>query len=193
MQNFKVFLLALCCVVIGATCACAYEKEFIGRAYVITVVFSDFTVHVYDPEGTELFFSAVALPRKTPKLPIEGRLLRIERNPIWYPTKNIKEYYLKTKKITLPSIVPPGPDNPMGPVKFIFAFFTPGADQLSRIHGTTSPRSIGKRVTFGCIRMYNEEVLALADVVEPLLDQGEEIRIRYVNRFDDNDALVAHR
>ncbi|EKD24236.1 MAG: ErfK/YbiS/YcfS/YnhG family protein [uncultured bacterium] len=193
MQNFKVFLLALCCVVIGATCACAYEKEFIGRAYVITVVFSDFTVHVYDPEGIELFFSAVALPRKTPKLPIEGRLLRIERNPAWYPTKNIKAYVLKTQKIVLPDIVPPGPDNPMGPVKFTFEFFTPGADQLSKMHGTNSPRSIGKKATAGCIRLYNEEILAVADLIEPFLLDGEEIRIRYVNRFDDNDALVAHR
>ncbi len=33
------------------------------------------------------------------------------------------------------------------------------------IHGTNNPASIGKRVSKGCIRMYNEDVLELSSIV----------------------------
>lgn len=33
------------------------------------------------------------------------------------------------------------------------------------IHGTNRPASIGKRVSHGCIRMYNEDVVQLANLV----------------------------
>ncbi|WP_249862885.1 L,D-transpeptidase [Paenibacillus konkukensis] len=59
------------------------------------------------------------------------------------------------------SIVNKAP-NPGGP----FGVFWMG---LSRphygIHGTNDPSSIGKQSSHGCIRMYNEDVLALAALV----------------------------
>ncbi len=33
------------------------------------------------------------------------------------------------------------------------------------IHGTNNPASIGKQVSLGCIRMYNEDVVALSNLV----------------------------
>jgi len=52
--------------------------------------------------------------------------------------------------------------NPGGP----FGAFWMG---LSRphygIHGTNDPSSIGREVSHGCIRMYNEDVLRLASIV----------------------------
>jgi lipoprotein-anchoring transpeptidase ErfK/SrfK len=52
--------------------------------------------------------------------------------------------------------------NPGGP----FGAFWMG---LSRphygIHGTNNPASIGNLVSLGCVRMYNEDVLALAAIV----------------------------
>jgi L,D-transpeptidase ErfK/SrfK len=33
------------------------------------------------------------------------------------------------------------------------------------VHGTNNPASIGKRVSKGCIRMYNHDVLELASIV----------------------------
>jgi lipoprotein-anchoring transpeptidase ErfK/SrfK len=33
------------------------------------------------------------------------------------------------------------------------------------IHGTNNPSSIGKQVSLGCIRMYNEDVLELTELV----------------------------
>lgn len=61
--------------------------------------------------------------------------------------------------------------NPGGP----FGAFWLG---LSRphygIHGTNDPSSIGKRVSHGCIRMYNEDVVELAGMV-PV---GTEVEMR---------------
>ncbi|MNG23774.1 putative L,D-transpeptidase YkuD [compost metagenome] len=42
------------------------------------------------------------------------------------------------------------------------------------IHGTNDPSSIGREVSHGCIRMYNEDVLQLSDLV-PL---GTKVTIR---------------
>lgn len=42
------------------------------------------------------------------------------------------------------------------------------------IHGTNDPSSIGKRVSHGCIRMYNQDVLQLAGLVRI----GTEVTIR---------------
>ncbi|KYD04117.1 L,D-transpeptidase [Heyndrickxia sporothermodurans] len=41
------------------------------------------------------------------------------------------------------------------------------------IHGTNNPASIGKLVSHGCIRMYNQDVLALSKIV-PI---GTKVRI----------------
>ncbi|MDF2588639.1 MAG: ErfK/YbiS/YcfS/YnhG family protein [Anaerocolumna sp.] len=34
------------------------------------------------------------------------------------------------------------------------------------IHGTNNPRSIGKRVSNGCVRMYNSDVIELSNLVD---------------------------
>ncbi|MBP2658929.1 MAG: ErfK/YbiS/YcfS/YnhG family protein [Firmicutes bacterium] len=43
------------------------------------------------------------------------------------------------------------------------------------IHGTNSPSSIGKIVSHGCIRMYNNDVLVLSRLVSI----GTPVRIHY--------------
>lgn len=52
--------------------------------------------------------------------------------------------------------------NPGGP----FGAFWMGLSKPSYgIHGTNDPSSIGRAVSHGCIRMYNEDVLALQAIV----------------------------
>jgi lipoprotein-anchoring transpeptidase ErfK/SrfK len=43
--------------------------------------------------------------------------------------------------------------------------FEGGRDTLFRIHGTNEPQSIRKAASSGCIRMLNEEVVQLYDMV----------------------------
>lgn len=165
--------------------------------YEIIVSFSDFSLHVFDAAGNELFVAPVALPRRTPKLPVEGKLIEIQRNPWWFPPPGVKAHEFKRTGKILPDKVPPGPHNPMGPVKFCFVFFTPGAEQLSRAHGTTNPESIGTRASAGCIRMYNEDALALGDLVEPLFKAGATFKVFYVKDLkdgsDEHDVVASSR
>jgi lipoprotein-anchoring transpeptidase ErfK/SrfK len=61
----------------------------------------------------------------------------------------------------LPAVIPGGPGNPMGPRALYIT--APG---LIRIHGTTDDASIGRYASHGCIRMHNDEVIALYDLVD---------------------------
>ncbi|HTG46377.1 MAG TPA: L,D-transpeptidase family protein [Actinomycetota bacterium] len=59
-----------------------------------------------------------------------------------------------------PAVVGPGPGNPMGPRALYLT--APG---LIRIHGTSDPASIGRYASHGCIRMNNDDVVALYPMV----------------------------
>ncbi|WP_028595635.1 L,D-transpeptidase [Paenibacillus assamensis] len=53
----------------------------------------------------------------------------------------------------------PNPGGPFG------AFWMGLSKPHYGIHGTNDPSSIGRQVSHGCIRMYNEDVLTLASLV----------------------------
>lgn len=72
-------------------------------------------------------------------------------NPIWTPTPDIRAYN-RAQGIILPAYIPPGPDNPLGP----YAIYL-GIPEF-RIHSTIFPESIGKRASFGCIRMNESDI-----------------------------------
>lgn len=78
-------------------------------------------------------------------------------NPAWYPPKSIREEHAADGD-PLPAVVPPGPDNPLGPFKFKLG--VPGY----LIHGSNKKFGIGMRVSHGCFRMLNHNVLALASM-----------------------------
>jgi lipoprotein-anchoring transpeptidase ErfK/SrfK len=52
---------------------------------------------------------------------------------------------------------PGGPDNPLG-ARALYLYQN-GKDTLFRIHGTNAPKSIGKAMSSGCIRMLNQDVV----------------------------------
>ncbi|MBZ9935067.1 L,D-transpeptidase [Mesorhizobium sp. BR1-1-16] len=82
---------------------------------------------------------------------ISGKYLK----PNWEPPSEIRR-----DSPTLPEIIPSGsPQNPMGAAAMTIA------GGLYAIHGTNKPASIGKFVSYGCIRMFNEDILDLFDRV----------------------------
>ncbi len=70
------------------------------------------------------------------------------KNPDWRPTARMR-------RAGYPKFVPAGPRNPLG----IRAIYLGWSEY--RIHGTTSPRSIGRAASSGCIRMLNKDVVHL--------------------------------
>lgn len=84
------------------------------------------------------------------------RIISKRPNPTWTPTENIRRDYA-SRGITLPKVVPAGPDNPMG--LFALRLAVDGGTYL--IHGTNANFGIGMRVSSGCIRLRNEDIEAL--------------------------------
>lgn len=55
----------------------------------------------------------------------------------------------------------PGPGNPLG-ARALYLFQN-GVDTLYRIHGACEPRLLGRRVTAGCVRMLDHDVIDLQE------------------------------
>lgn len=77
-------------------------------------------------------------------------VVRKQEGPTWYPPASVRR-----DKPHLPAMVPPGPDNPLG----THALYLGWPAYL--IHGTNKPDGVGRRVSYGCVRMYPEHIVDL--------------------------------
>ncbi|KAA2237926.1 L,D-transpeptidase [Salinarimonas soli] len=76
-------------------------------------------------------------------------------NPAWSPPDVVKR-----DNPRLPDLIPGGsPRNPMG----VRALTLTGGEYA--IHGTNNPKSIGRFASYGCIRMFNEDIVDLFERV----------------------------
>jgi L,D-transpeptidase ErfK/SrfK len=73
----------------------------------------------------------------------QTKIARKKERPTWYPTESTRR-----DKPEVGTVVPPGPDNPLGE----YALYLGWPTYL--IHGTNKPYGVGRRVSRGCIRMY---------------------------------------
>jgi hypothetical protein len=82
---------------------------------------------------------------------ITGRFTidQVQWNPWWHPPAHRRP---KDK------VTPPGPRNPMGRVKLPF-------HGLYYIHGTAREQDIGRAASRGCVRLRNEDAIAVAQLV----------------------------
>ncbi len=99
-------------------------------------------------------------PTSVPRSPELTRLgytkiTRKVEGPMWRPTPSMRE-----RDPSLPALVPPGPDNPMGTHAMHLTW------PYYRIHGTHDTRKIGRRSSDGCIGLYNEMVAELFEMVQ---------------------------
>ncbi len=103
---------------------------------------------------------------------IDGKYL----HPDWSPPADVKR-----DKPYMPTVIPGGsPSNPMG-----VAAMTLNGGQYA-IHGTNMPGSVGGFVSYGCIRMYNQDITDLfgrVDVGTPVV----------VTRWRTEGGRPAHR
>ena len=77
--------------------------------------------------------------------------------PKWHPPKEMMERDPEAAK--WPEGMPGGITNPLGPRALYLA--QNGKDTYFRIHGTTQPNSIGKAMSSGCIRLFNQDIIDL--------------------------------
>ncbi len=83
-------------------------------------------------------------------------------NPEWAPPASVRK-----EKPELPGVVPPGPDNPLG------SYWIGLSAEGVGIHGSNQPFGVGRRVSHGCIRLYQQDI---ADLVRHV-GSGTPVRI----------------
>jgi L,D-transpeptidase ErfK/SrfK len=108
------------------------------------------------------------------------------RDPHWYVPASVRKEHAEMGD-PLPSIVLPGPDNPLG--SHVLKLNIPGY----LIHGTNQPYGVGMRVSHGCVRLYPENI----ELLYSLVDVGEEVRIinepYLVGRLNDELYFESHQ
>ncbi|AVI63709.1 L,D-transpeptidase family protein [Halomonas sp. GFAJ-1] len=94
--------------------------------------------------GRDGFATPVGITRTTIKV----------KDPAWAPPASMRREAAERGE-PAPTIVPPGPDNPLGRHAILL-------DMPSYlIHGTNRPDGVGMRASRGCIRMYPEDIESL--------------------------------
>lgn len=85
-----------------------------------------------------------------------GRFTIIQKlvRPSWVPPASVR-----AEDPTLPRVVPPGPENPLG--SHALRLSLPSI----LIHGTHRPFGVGRKVSHGCIRLYPEDIAMLYRIV----------------------------
>ncbi|XOV82667.1 MAG: L,D-transpeptidase family protein [bacterium] len=133
----------------------------------VVINLSELRMYFFSDRAEQVFVYPIGIGsegRETPLMQtsVVGKI----ENPVWYPPQSVRDRHAAEGDI-LPRVVPPGPDNPLGPF----------AIQLARagyfIHGTNAPIGVGQRVSSGCIRMYNNHVASLIET----LPNGTTVRV----------------
>ena len=126
----------------------------------IVINLAEYRLYYY-PEGESVVHTyPLGIGREGWSSPVGNtRIAAMTSNPAWYPPQSIREEHAANGD-PLPRVVPPGPDNPLGPYKMTLAM--PGY----LIHGSNKKFGIGMRVSHGCFRMLNHNVLELAKRVK---------------------------
>lgn len=149
-------------VVIGcaAAVAKAHARELVSfdsrgvPPGTIVIRTSERALYLVDGYGSAVRYRvAVGQPRKQwfGWSQIDGKYVQ----PAWSPPDEVKR-----DNPRLPDVIPGGsPHNPMGPR----ALTLTGGEYA--IHGTNKPSSVGTYASYGCIRMYNQDIVDLYDRV----------------------------
>ncbi len=135
----------------------------------IVVNLAELRLYYFVPEQHKVHIFPVGIGRigrDTPEM--ETKISQKRPSPTWTPPASIRKEYL-AKGITLPAVVPAGPDNPLGEFALRLAYGS--GDYL--IHGTNKDFGVGMRVSSGCIRMDPKDIKWLFAQVS----LGESVRV----------------
>ena len=81
-----------------------------------------------------------------------------QKDPTWRPSAAVRKEHAENGD-PIPAVVGPGPDNPLGKFKFTLGW------PSYLIHGTNKPYGVGLRSSHGCIRLHNEDITTLANLL----------------------------
>jgi len=125
------------------------QKSAIDNTHLV-IKLSQRRVYVYQDNQLKVSYP-IAVGKPGWETPIgRYKVFDMQRDPGWENPLNGK-------------VIPPGPDNPLG-TRWI-AFWTDGRNSIG-LHGTPNEESVGQAASHGCIRMRNQDVLALYALVK---------------------------
>ena len=115
----------------------------------LVIRLSDRRVYVYEGENLKTSYP-IAVGKQGWETPTGTyEVLNMQQNPAWeHPWTG--------------EVIAPGPNNPLG-LRWI-GFWTDGKNYIG-FHGTPNEASVGQAASHGCIRMYNQDILALYTLV----------------------------
>jgi len=158
MIKCNVVLAAVSALILGyVDGASAREMVAFNSAFepgTIVIKTSERRLYLVGEDGTALRYPvAVGRPGKQwfGRVKIDGKHVQ----PAWSPPADIKR-----ENPRIPDVIAGGaPNNPMG----VAALTLSGGEYA--IHGTNRPNLVGTYASYGCIRMYNEDIVHLFDHV----------------------------
>ncbi|MEW6409787.1 MAG: L,D-transpeptidase [Nitrospirota bacterium] len=173
MRTLKIIFIAIAIILISILSWTGKTESSGLYRYLIVISVNDFKITLWQINGsqkeiqsyTKISSYPIGAPTKDYYLlPMTGEIERIELNPYWYPTANIRLAYLQDGEILPLAIKPGDPRNAMGKVKFIIKF--KNFNEPVRIHGTNQTDSIGKRSSYKCIRMFDSNAMEIAKIIK---------------------------
>ena len=160
-------------------------SSVIAQENLIVVSFSDATLAFYSGDILMAEFPVVVPypAEEPPKLPVHGIVKRVEKNPLWYPTKRTQDVFFEKRKIVVPKVVKfDNPLNPLGTIKIVIDWHNPNKP-TARIHGTNEPALFSlppekRHRSGGCIRLLNEDAEKLATLIQSSSDAVHVLYVR---------------
>lgn len=153
----------------------------------IVINVAEYRLYHYLPERNMVVTYPVGLGRDDFRTPLANtKIITAIENPSWTPTATSRAEH-EARGDPLPTVVPPGPDNPLGSLALqldLPSYF---------IHGTNQPFGVGQMVSQGCIRLYEPHIAALVEMAK----NGTPVRIvnepYKVGWRDDELYVEVHR
>ncbi len=125
----------------------------------IIINLPEMRLYYYPEDSDEVKTYPIGIGRIGKTIPvINTAIAKKVTNPVWIPPADIRKFNAD-QGIQLPAVMPAGPDNPLGP----YAIYLRLPTYL--IHSTIFPESIGRRASFGCIRMNETDIKDFFPVV----------------------------
>ncbi|NJN53221.1 MAG: L,D-transpeptidase family protein [Gammaproteobacteria bacterium] len=122
----------------------------------IVLNLAEYRLYYYLPSGAEVVTFPIGIGRSNYPTPqTDTRIVGRVRNPTWYPGESARKEYAEEGR-PLERAVPAGPDNPMGTMALILGI------KSYFIHGTNKPFGVGQQASFGCVRLYPDDIEDLA-------------------------------
>jgi lipoprotein-anchoring transpeptidase ErfK/SrfK len=151
MRSLCWAFLALCLVVVASPASARETVRFDGySAGTIVIKTSQRRLYFVQGDGRAIRYT-VGVGRAGKQWFGNSRITGKYLKPAWSPPADVKR-----DNPNLPNVIPGGtPRNPMGAAALTLS----GGEYA--IHGTNVPGSVGGFVSYGCFRMYNQDVVDL--------------------------------